>query len=100
MTSKDDTTPSTASNRRRHKQPNPTPEQKAARQQDAQARAATNERKKRTRNLIEMGGVCAAFGFSRPEQVERVMEALTRSTKGPDRLRALEVRETDRWPSD
>lgn len=84
---------------RRRRQPDPTAEQKAARQQLADARQKEIDRKKRTRQLIQMGGVCAAFGFDSPEQVEEILAAVTHSRSGPDRLRKLGVRETERWPS-
>jgi hypothetical protein len=51
----------------RKKRPNPTPEQLAARQQLAEARMKTLQRKKRTRQLIQVGGVMAAWGIDTPE---------------------------------
>ena len=59
--------------------PNPTTEQKRAREQLADARRKTLERKRRTRRLIQLGGVLAAHGFGSPEQVDDLMAALCRS---------------------
>jgi muconolactone delta-isomerase len=83
---------------RRPKRPDATPEQLAARAQDAEARRADRERKERTRRLIRMGGVLAAYGFSEPEQVEEILDRMLGSRMGPTRLREVGVRETDRWP--
>lgn len=76
----------------------PSPSQRRARQERAEAQAAGAKRKARTRNLIELGGVAAAFGFDSPEQLEEILAALTRSAKGSARLRKLGVKETARWP--
>lgn len=76
----------------------PTPEQLEKRKLLQENRHKERERKKRTRELIQMGGVCAAFGFESPEQVEQILTALTRSRKGPERLSEMGVKETDRWP--
>lgn len=81
------------------KVPNPTPEQLAARQQLAEARTKQITRKKRTRQLIQMGGVMAAYGFETPEQVEEIVRAVLTSKKGPGRVLSLGVRPTDKWPS-
>ena len=59
--------------------PNPTPEQKRARDQLADARRAELERKRRTRRLIQLGGVLAAHDFGSPEQVDELMAALSQS---------------------
>ena len=85
----------------RKKRPNPTPEQLAAREQLAQARRKTLERKKRTRRLIQVGGVMAAWGIDSPKQAEELMRALTSAErKGWRRylLGPLGARRTDRWP--
>lgn len=82
----------------RPKAPNPTPEQLAARQQLAGARAKQLFRKKRTRQLIQMGGVMAAYGFETPEQVEEIVRAVLTSKKGPARVLGLGVQPTDKWP--
>jgi muconolactone delta-isomerase len=83
------------------KRPNPTPEQLAAREELAEARRKTLERKKRTRQLIQVGGVMAAWGIDSPEQAEELMRALTSAErKGWRRylLGTLGARRTDRWP--
>ena len=72
---------------------------KAARAEAAAARQSQLDRKRRTRELIQLGGVAAAFGFSDPGQLETILAALTRSRKGSARLRELGVKETERWPS-
>lgn len=43
----------------------------------AEARANKLARKRRTRELIRMGGVCAHYGFTSPEQVDELMAALS-----------------------
>ncbi len=83
------------------KRPNPTPEQLAARRELAEARQRTLERKKRTRRLIRVGGVMAAWGIEEPEQAEDLMRQLTSAeNKGWRRflLGTLRGRRTDRWP--
>ncbi len=76
----------------------PTPEQKAAREQLAEAKQSTLERKKRTRRLIQMGGVLAAYGFETPEQAESVMHDLVRDEWHKLTLEAHGVEPTERWP--
>lgn len=76
----------------------PTPEEREARRQLAEARAKKAERKKRTRRLIEMGGVMASFGFESPEQCEEIIRAVLRSKQGPARVLRAGVQPTDRWP--
>jgi len=71
--------------------PNPTPEQKAAREQLAEARRKVLERKRRTRRLIQMGGVLAAHGFESPEQADELMAALSRSEGWAEWLRGRGV---------
>ena len=51
----------------RRRRPNASPEQLAARKQDADARQRTTARKKRTRDLIQVGGVFSAWGIDTPE---------------------------------
>jgi hypothetical protein len=83
------------------KRPNPTPEQLAAREELAEARRKTLERKKRTRRLIQVGGVMAAWGIDSPEQAEELMRALTSAERRGWRrylLGTLGARRTDRWP--
>ena len=63
--------------KRRRRSP-ATPEQMAARRQDAEARSATASRKKRTRELIQLGGVCAHYGFKTPDQVDALLSALAK----------------------
>ncbi len=53
-----------------------TPEQKQAPTQLAEARMRVLERKKRTRKLIQMGGVLAAYGFESTEQVDELLHAI------------------------
>ena len=76
----------------------PTPEQKAARQQLAEARRATLERKKRTRRLIQMGGVVAAYGFEEPAEVERVVRRVLGSEENREWAAEQGLRRTERWP--
>jgi hypothetical protein len=95
----DDSPPPDGKTRRRR--PNATPEQLAARQQDADARQRTAARKKRTRELIRVGGVFSAWGIDTPEQAEELMRRLTSADHKEWRrylLGALKVRRTDRWP--
>lgn len=54
------------------KRPDASPEQLAARAQDAKVGGAHDERKKSTRWLIRMGEMLAAYGFSEPAQVEEI----------------------------
>ncbi len=85
----------------RGKRPKPTPEQLAARKELAEARQRTLERKKRTRRLIQVGGVMATWGVESPEQAEELMRELTSAdNKGWRRflLGTLKARRTDRWP--
>ena len=80
---------------------NATPEQLAARRELAEARAKSVERKKRTRRLIQVGGVMAAWGIEGPEQAEELMRRLTSEEHEPWRrylLGTLKARRTDRWP--
>lgn len=78
----------------------PTPEQKAARQQLAEARKATLDRKKRTRKLIQMGGVLVAFGFESPEQTEAVLRDLVADEWHKLALEAHGVEPTEQWPEE
>lgn len=83
------------------RRPGATPEQLAARRELAEARERTSERKKRTRRLIQVGGVMAAWGIESPEQAEELMRTLTSEEhKGWRRylLGTLKARRTDRWP--
>ncbi len=83
------------------KRSNATPEQLAARRELAEARAKSLERKRRTRRLIQVGGVMAAWGIEDPEQAEELMRELTSAeNKGWRRflLGTLGGRRTDRWP--
>ena len=85
----------------RRRRPNATPEQLAAREQDAQVRERTAARKKRTRDLIQVGGVFSAWGIDTPEQAEELMRHLTDAEHKPWRrylLGTLKARRTDRWP--
>lgn len=94
----DEKPPRRANGKRR---PNATPEQLAARAQDADARERTAERKKRTRELIQLGGVFSAWGIDTPEQAEELMRHLTSADHKEWRrylLGTLKVRRTERWP--
>ena len=85
----------------RRRRPNATPEQLAARAQDADARQRTTARKKRTRDIIQVGGVFSAWGIDSPEQAEELMRHLTGAEHKEWRrylLGALKARRTDRWP--
>lgn len=61
----------------RERRPRATPEQLRARREAAEARVNKLARKRRTRELIRMGGVCAHYGFTSPEQVDELMAALS-----------------------
>ncbi len=63
---------------RRQRTSRPTAEQKAAREGLAASREKELARKKRTRELITMGGILAAHGFTKPEQVDELMAALAK----------------------
>lgn len=83
------------------RRPNATPEQLAARQQDADARDRTAARKSRTRQLIQIGGVFSAWGIDTPEQAEELMSSLTSAEHKEWRrflLGTLKAQRTDRWP--
>ena len=73
-------------------------EQLKARRQALEARARQQERKRRTRQLIQLGGVLAAWGFDTPEQVEATLQELSATAAGRRRLAARGVRRTGRWP--
>ncbi len=78
----------------------PTEEQRKARAQLAEARARVLERKQRTRKLIQLGGVVAAYGFQTPEQVDLLMRAMVGDAGNREWLRERGVRRTERWPGD
>ena len=78
----------------------PTPEQKAAREQLAEARRKKLERKKRTRRLIQMGGTLDSLGFDSPEQTEAVLRDLVADERHRLPLEAHGVNRTDRWPEE
>jgi hypothetical protein len=78
----------------------PTEEQKAAREQLAEARRKKLERKRRTRRLIQMGGVLSAYGFDSPEQAEAVLRDLVADDWHRLPLEAHDVARTDRWPEE
>lgn len=69
-----------------------------ARRQALEARARQAERKRRTRQLIQLGGVLAAWGVETPEQVEALLHGAAATATGRRRLGALGVRRTGRWP--
>ena len=69
-----------------------------ARRQALEARARQAERKRRTRQLIQLGGVLVVWGVETPEQVEALLRDTTATAAGRRRLGALGVRRTGRWP--
>ncbi len=75
-----------------------TPEQKQARTQVAETRMRVLERKERTRKLIQMGGVLAAYGSESTEQVDELLHAIVDDQENWQRLRERRVTVTDRWP--
>lgn len=95
MPSMQETNPATGGKPRRRSPASKS--QMEARRRDAEARARINERKRRTRALIQMGGVMAAWGFSDPGQCEELMRRVVEAKAGPRRLREMGVRVTDRW---
>ncbi len=78
----------------------PTPEQKAAREQIAEARKKKVERKKRTRRLIQIGGTLDSFGVKTPEQADLLMQAMVGDEENREWLRDRGVQRTERWPGD
>ena len=83
------------------RRPPATPEQLAARQRDEEARVGSRQRKNRTRRLIQVGGVMAAWGIEDPEQAEELMRTLTDERRKEWRrylLGTLGARRTERWP--
>ena len=69
-----------------------------ARRQALEARARQAERKRRTRQLIRLGGVLAAWGVETPKQAEALLREAVTTATGRRRLGALGVRRTGRWP--
>ncbi len=76
----------------------PTPEQKAAREQLAEARKKKLERKKRTRRLIQIGGTLDSFGINTPEQADQLMRELITDAYDRLLLESLGAQRTDKWP--
>ncbi len=56
----------------------PTPEQKAAREQFAEARSRTQEKKNRDRRQYRVGEVMEAHGYEDPAEVEKLMRDIER----------------------
>ena len=83
------------------RRPNPTPEQLEKRRRLAEARERMLGRKRRTRRLIQVGGVMAAFGIDTPQQAERLMETLVDLGR-PEWRRYLSetlgAEQPERWP--
>ncbi len=75
-------------------------EQLKARRQALEARARQAERKRRTRQLIQLGGVLAVWGFDTPEQVEATLREVAATAAGRRRLAARGVRCTGRWSAE
>lgn len=87
--------------RQRQGRPKATPAQLAARERDHEARMRTAERKVRTRRLIQVGGVMAAWGIEDPAQAEELMRTLTEEQHKAWRgylLGTLGAKRTERWP--
>lgn len=63
-------------------------------------RQKERERKARTRNLIQMGGVATSFGFEKPEDLETLFVSLVNSEKGRELLQARGARPSSRWPDE
>ncbi len=78
----------------------PTEEQKAAREQLAEARKKKLERKKRTRRLIQIGGTLDSFGVKTPEQADQLMRELITDAYDRTLLESLGAHRTDKWPED
>ena len=78
----------------------PTPEQKAAREQLAEARRNVLERKKRTRRLIQIGGTLDSYGITTPELADELMRAIVRDEDSRQWLQERGVRPTERWPGE
>ena len=77
---------------RRRQTSRPSESQKAAREELADARRNELARKKRTRELIQLGGVCAHYGFTSPAQVDELMAALSTRDSWVEWLRRRGVR--------
>ncbi len=75
-------------------------EQLKARPQTLEARTRQAERKRRTRQLIQLGGMLAAWGFDTPEQVEGLLREVTATAAGRRRLAVRGVCRTGRWPTE
>ncbi len=78
----------------------PTEEQKAAREQLAEARKKKLERKKRTRRLIQIGGTLDSFGVKTPEQADQLMQTLLADAYDRLLLEGLGAQHTDKWPNE
>ena len=74
-------------------------EQLKARRLQIQAHIRERERKTRTRRLIQVGGVAAAFGIESPDVLEQLLSGLVTSPDARRRLLALGAERTDRWPA-
>jgi hypothetical protein len=75
-------------------------EQLKARRLQIQAHVRDRERRSRTRRLIQVGGVAAAFGIESPELLERLLGGLVASPEARRRLATLGAVRTERWPAD
>ena len=69
-----------------------------ARRQALKARAREAERTRRTRQLIRLGGVLAAWVVETLEQAEALLHDAAATATGRRRLGALGVRRTGHWP--
>lgn len=72
-------------------------QQLQARKQALEAQARQKARKERTRRLIQMGGVLAAWGLERPDQVEALLRLVRDSAIRDDVLAALGIADHPKW---
>lgn len=69
-----------------------------AQRQVIEARVSEQQRKERTHLLCELGGMALAWGITQPEQINTIMEALTRTPEGRALLTSAGATMTWRWP--
>lgn len=81
-----------------NEQPNPTADQKAARQLNQRSRDQARTQKTMNRRLFQVGRVLSAYGIDTPQQAEELMQHLICQKESRDWLRqTLEARETEHW---
>lgn len=61
---------------------------------------SADQRKARTRRLIQTGAVADAYGITTPEMLEHVLAGLVRTPAYRERLVALGATPTPRWPGE